>query len=1055
MATPLPLEGDGLVENLFYFLWCKDDFGAGPRIFVPHTVLFRFAQPAAWYFTSLRSNKVKRKAKVNLTNAQIEHEFTKKRAPTDIVACYLYFADRDGPGSAAAERSATVIEYFDADALRDFLYRRDKAAGGMLQKFVLPKGTSNATVRAIWSPKICLLERRVNLRNVHDKRASVYERGVTFDGADVHSRPEPVRGAMLPGEVQLLCEQVVDHVTQVSYHKHRIARMVLHLKTDADDRLWLLWCSSLRLLNLNADESGGAIRPLDIVNDAQVPGFARLPFGQSSTARVAGLKEHKKLLATNYKAVLDHFQRFMRFLRQQVNESEHAAIEWPPDERFVQAAGGVGFGILQCFDKDAFSGGGGGGSSSVAKEAGRGGPGSSSLTRKELVIPPVIQYLHPSFSVDDFERHRHDPLFLHKPVAVCESCCLVYSDYTTSSLEVNSIRQAAPAILRPHLELSDAKKRLDPLDPLAAALAASHGKRSPPGSVARSRKKPPASAWKPVPDAKKMPRARGSQSALSSLPAAPQLPQRIDNFSELQSACFADLPGSGDSALGSSQSASALLQQREESFFRELHQQKDLERGHPLHHMLESATRLAASKRQQHQKAALRLSSTNTANAVSGAEGFGRSRSVGMLPELLEQQLAGRKAPSKSPYSVVLRLRESVSETDDGGDGAGDRQSNESSPTKRAKQLKKKKKTGKRTGAKKVRAGVKKDDKDDVGGDDNEQQPNIGTNAAIRFISSREKKASEEHQAFLFKALSQAEAQLDHVESLASLLPELTDNGQPVTVGSEARSDGDGDDSEEDDFHEDTDTDGERERGSEEFGQAEERDETCEDDVEALFLEPQADDRADQDANADRAKACDGSDSEQTEDVDRDQRPDEMPVAETDGGDEGDISDIAMDQSEDPCDRDSGEHHVEERSAACESGRVGVFESEQEPTQADCDMDNAEPTERHATEFQDDEGAAVAVAVDHNETEQEATRAVPQDIDPSADFKRFLDDLGALSSDTSHDDGLGGDSEQTPGGDFELGEGTDPEADAEQQLTRDLEAVVGDAQGHEASGDTQ
>lgn len=780
MATPLPLEGDGLVENLFYFLWSKDDFGAGPRIFVPHTVLFRFAQPAAWYFTSLRSNKIKKKAKVNLTNAQIEHEFTKKRGASDIVACYLYFASHaSSNGNHPESSSSTVIEYFDAEALRDFLYHRDKSANGMLQKFVLPKGTSNATVRAIWSPKICLLERRVNLRNVHDKRFSVYERGVTFDGADLHSRPEPVRGAMLPGEVQLLCEQVVDHVTQVSYHKYRIARMVLHLKADADDRLWLLWCSSLRLLNLSASESG-ALRPLDIVNDAQVPEFARLPFGLSSTVAGVGsatgadagatshhhhhhhhrdhddkrmgfarcmscgeLKEHKKLLATTYKAVLDHFQRFMRFLRLQVNEGAHAAIEWPPDERFVQAAGGVGFGILQCFEKGSFSGSG----SSAAKKASGGGAGgsASSLTRKELVIPPVIQYLHPSFSVDDFERHRHDPLFLHKPVAVCESCCLVYSDYTTSSLEVNSIRQTAPAILRPHCELSDAKKRLDPLDPLAAALATSHSKLSPPASGARSLKKPPASAWKPVAETKKPPRARGPQSGLSSLPAVPQLPQRIDSFGELLTT---ELAGSGGSALGSSQSASALLQQREETFFRELHQQKDLERGHPLHHMLESATRLAASKKRQQEKATLRLSNGNA------AEAFGRSRSVGMLPEVLEQQLASKKVSSQSPYSVVLRLRESIPETDEGSRLAGDQQANEGSPVKLAKDTKKKAK--KRAGGAKKKSRREEND----GGNEDEQQPNVGANAAARFVSAREKKASEEHQDFLFAALSQAEAQV-------------------------------------------------------------------------------------------------------------------------------------------------------------------------------------------------------------------------------------------------------------------------------------------------------
>ena len=99
----------------------------------------------------------------------------------------------------------------------DFLYKREKVCG-ILQKFVVPKGTLNgkgakgkrseetverdadlccfqcfcgrvATIRAIWSPKICLLERRINLRNVYDKRFSVCERAVTFDGIGTLSRP--------------------------------------------------------------------------------------------------------------------------------------------------------------------------------------------------------------------------------------------------------------------------------------------------------------------------------------------------------------------------------------------------------------------------------------------------------------------------------------------------------------------------------------------------------------------------------------------------------------------------------------------------------------------------------------------------------------------------------------------------------------------------------------------------------------------------------------------------------------------------------------------------
>ncbi len=46
---------------------------------------------------------------------------------------------------------------------------------------------SAAIIRAIWSPKVCLLERRVNVRKLMDERFSMYERAVTFEGEEFHS----------------------------------------------------------------------------------------------------------------------------------------------------------------------------------------------------------------------------------------------------------------------------------------------------------------------------------------------------------------------------------------------------------------------------------------------------------------------------------------------------------------------------------------------------------------------------------------------------------------------------------------------------------------------------------------------------------------------------------------------------------------------------------------------------------------------------------------------------------------------------------------------------
>jgi hypothetical protein len=90
--------------------------------------------------------------------------------------------------SRATAAAGTTIEYFNAEAFHEFLYNRQKTNNGILQRcaggapcglrththarrsFIEPKGVNNDTVRVIWSPKICLLERCVNVNALHDMR---------------------------------------------------------------------------------------------------------------------------------------------------------------------------------------------------------------------------------------------------------------------------------------------------------------------------------------------------------------------------------------------------------------------------------------------------------------------------------------------------------------------------------------------------------------------------------------------------------------------------------------------------------------------------------------------------------------------------------------------------------------------------------------------------------------------------------------------------------------------------------------------------------------------
>lgn len=87
-VTSLPLEGDGVIENLFYYLWSKDEFDRSPCFNIPDTILYTFTQPSQWYFTS-SSGKLKRKTKANTTNVKIEFEFTKNSIGGNILAYYM------------------------------------------------------------------------------------------------------------------------------------------------------------------------------------------------------------------------------------------------------------------------------------------------------------------------------------------------------------------------------------------------------------------------------------------------------------------------------------------------------------------------------------------------------------------------------------------------------------------------------------------------------------------------------------------------------------------------------------------------------------------------------------------------------------------------------------------------------------------------------------------------------------------------------------------------------------------------------------------------------
>ncbi|KAJ1452832.1 hypothetical protein M885DRAFT_588904 [Pelagophyceae sp. CCMP2097] len=547
------LEGDGVSDLLLQLLHKRDELNYGPTIYVPDTVVYKFGQPVHWYFTGV-DGKLKKKNKSNLVNVRIEEALTKGPV-CDVVAYYI------SEEAAEDSETATHIEYLDRKGLHDFLYSRFKQNNGMLQKFIEPKGTSNAVVRAIWSPKVCLLERRVNGKALHDARFGLYERAVTYEGPEHFSAAAPLRGNLLPSRIQRLCETVVTHVAEVSFQKLHVCRMVANFKVDAKDRIWFLWTTSIRL-----EGNGRRNVVKDVVNigavlkipphvkltDTANHSFAAAPALEASDCLSCGSTQTSdKFHPVQYKTLIRHFDLLMSILKSDGRATRRSKgtfaetspstcgstlaseLTWPPDKLVIAAAGGVGFSTVKVDSQDH--------QPAPVKEI-------------DLAVPPVLRALHPRLTLEYYTKYKRDPLFLYKTVDVCETCFLVYAE-----LQQNPLPRPQPR--RQHRILDN-------------------GEHVPPPRSTE--------AWQPAVASKPRSRADASSTGTSrrfTTHAAPSMPAPIFSAEAFET------PGStfGGEAFEDSLSIEEMVRRREEAFFRECAGEAEdgaALRGHPLAHLV-------------------------------------------------------------------------------------------------------------------------------------------------------------------------------------------------------------------------------------------------------------------------------------------------------------------------------------------------------------------------------------------------------------------------------------------------------------------------------------
>ncbi len=281
---------------------------------------------------------------------------------------------------------------------------------------------------------MCILERRKTKQELHDSRFGLYERAVTFEGPEVYSKSLPIRGATLPGKLRVLCEQILLHLSEATKGRKTSkedVRMVLNLKVDSKDRIWLLYSSSIRtvqsskqFLSVGASTDNMIQNPLNVQDVIKLSPKIKLSQIANHDPNIVISNTKDYMLCPScglvrlgetfhpvpYKTIVTHYEQVMMTSNNQ----------WPPPKDIIVSAGGVGFGkvVLNEAKQDH----------TVNTPA--------EVEEEELVIPPVIRHFHKRLKVEGYMRYRSDPLFLHKKCKLCENCFLSYAHLVSNSFQI-------------------------------------------------------------------------------------------------------------------------------------------------------------------------------------------------------------------------------------------------------------------------------------------------------------------------------------------------------------------------------------------------------------------------------------------------------------------------------------------------------------------------------------------------------------------------------------------------------------------------------------------
>jgi hypothetical protein len=258
-------ENSGLVPHLFAFLWSKNNLlqtrcqhHKCPLIVIPDTVILQGREPTHWYFTSLKTGMMQRRSKDIDMDAACEILKNKSDPGLDVVAALVELKKGHFQPAVHYLTQPLLSKYCSSGPSKSSLC-------SVLQVFNQPKGTSNFVIRVDWTRDETRMDSCININKLADTSLPVPDRTSTSD--DRNCVMIPLHGNVLAEQLSNMSACITEHIQFISSNRYSVGRLVCNYRIDSSDRVWLLWCETLDLI-----DNARAVQPAALPRGLASPG---------------------------------------------------------------------------------------------------------------------------------------------------------------------------------------------------------------------------------------------------------------------------------------------------------------------------------------------------------------------------------------------------------------------------------------------------------------------------------------------------------------------------------------------------------------------------------------------------------------------------------------------------------------------------------------------------------------------------------------------------------------------------------------------------------------